>query len=131
MALHCGDIGSVSIVHCFPDLPTHFVRGNVDWNTDELREAIRQAGHTFHGRVGRVVVEGKQIVFLHGDDGQRLRASIAGADVDMICYGHTHVAEHHYDNGKLVLNPGAIWRSQPPSVALVELPSMRVETLPL
>ena len=131
MVLHCGDIGSVSIVRCFPELPAHFVLGNVDTNRDEVQEAVRQAGHTFHGRVGHVDAAGKRIVFLHGDDSRRLCQSIASEDTDLVCYGHSHVAEHHRENGKLVLNPGAIWRGEPPSVALVDLPSMRVETLRL
>jgi putative phosphoesterase len=131
MVLHCGDIGSASIVDCFTDLPAHFVLGNVDWNRDELQQAIERAGHTYHGRVGRLEVAGRRILFLHGDDDRLLRESIESADADLICYGHTHKAEHHHKNGKLVVNPGAVFRSRPPSVALVELDSMRVETVPI
>ncbi len=127
--VHCGDIGSVSVIGCFLGVPAHFVRGNVDWNKDELREAIEGAGHTYHGRVGRLEVDGKRILFLHGDDERLLRESIELAEADVICYGHTHVAENHRVNGKLVVNPGAVFRSRPPSVALVETESMQVETI--
>jgi putative phosphoesterase len=121
VALHCGDIGAVSIIPVFGDLPAHFVLGNVDWNEQEMRDAIALAGHTYHGRFGRLEIEDRRIAFLHGDDEQLLRRTIAEADVDLVCYGHTHVAEHHFENGKLVVNPGAVWRSQPPSVALLDL----------
>lgn len=127
MVLHCGDIGSVSIIPCFGDLPAHFVLGNVDWNGDELSDAIAQAGHTFYGRLGRLEAAGKRILFLHGDDDKLLRECISQSDADLICYGHTHVAEQRLENGKLVVNPGAVFRSQPPSVALVDLASMRAE----
>jgi putative phosphoesterase len=131
MVLHCGDIGSVSIVPLFPDLPAHFVLGNVDWNVEEMEAAISAAGQTCHGRFGRVDVQGKRIAFLHGDDELRLRQAIDEDRVDVVCYGHTHVAEQHRENGKLVVNPGAIWRSQPPSVAVVDLRAMRAMTVPI
>jgi putative phosphoesterase len=129
--LHCGDIGSASIIPCFSDLSTHFVLGNVDWNRDELRSAIVEAGQTFHGRLGRLELDEKRIAFLHGDDEMVLRELIGSAETDLVCYGHTHVAEHHRENGKLVVNPGAVWRSRPPSVAVVELESMWAATVPI
>ena len=131
MVLHCGDIGSVLIIPVFKDLPTHFVLGNVDWNQQEIREAIAVAGQTCHGRFGRLDVEGRRIAFLHGDDGQILRQTIEQDGVDIVCYGHTHVAEHHHENGKLVVNPGAVWRSRPPSVAVLDLAEMQVLTVPI
>jgi len=131
MALHCGDIGGVSIIPVFGDLPTHFVLGNVDWNKQEMQEAIASAEQTFHGRFGRLDVADRRIAFLHGDDEQLLRRTIAGDDVDVVCYGHTHVAEHHFENGKLVVNPGAVWRSNPPSVAVVDLAKMHAMTVPI
>lgn len=129
--LHCGDIGSVSIIPCFSDLATHFVLGNVDWNRDELRAAIDEAGQTFHGRTGRLDLDARRIAFLHGDDETVLREMIRNTEIDLVCYGHTHVAEHHRENGKLVVNPGAVWRSRPPSVAVVELEAMWAMTLPI
>jgi putative phosphoesterase len=129
--LHCGDIGSVSIIPVFEGLPAHFVLGNVDWNEREMRAAIAAAGQTYHGRFGKLVVEDRRIALLHGDDEQRLREAIERDEVDVVCYGHTHVAEHHFENGKLVVNPGAVWRSRPPSVAVLDLAKMRAMTVPI
>jgi putative phosphoesterase len=131
MALHCGDIGAVSIIPVFRDVPAHFVLGNVDWNEEEMRDAIAVARQTYHGRFGRLVVADRRIAFLHGDDEQLLRQTIVEDEVDLVCYGHTHVAEHHFEKGKLVVNPGAVWRSKPPSVAVVDLAKMHAITVPI
>lgn len=131
VVVHCGDIGSVSIIPLFPGLPTHFVLGNVDWNVEEFRKAIARAGQTFHGRFGKLEVAGRRIALLHGDDEHLLRDTIQHEDVDVVCYGHTHMAEDHLENGKLVVNPGAVWRSRPPSVAVVDLTRLQAVTIPI
>jgi putative phosphoesterase len=40
--LHCGDVGSLSILALFSEFPTHFVLGNVDRDVEEISAAIRQ-----------------------------------------------------------------------------------------
>jgi hypothetical protein len=39
------------------------------------------------------------------------------------------VPEQHYQGKTLVLNPGALFRANPRTIALVELPSLAVETI--
>jgi putative phosphoesterase len=131
LVLHCGDIGSAAIVRLFDDWPTHFVFGNVDQDETALRRAIDAAGQICHDRFGCVEAEGKRIAFLHGDDGERFAAAIASGEWDLICYGHTHVAEHHKEGPTLVLNPGALYRAQPHSFALVDMPSLTVTRIVL
>jgi len=126
LVIHCGDIGSASIVPLFEDWPTHFVFGNVDDRPLELRRAIETAGQTCHDRFGAIEVAGKRIAFLHGDDAVLLSETIAGGKHDLVCYGHTHVAEHHRQGATLVLNPGALYRAQPHSLALVELTRLEI-----
>lgn len=125
--LHCGDIGSPEIVPLFADWPTHFVFGNVDRRTRELREAIERAGQTCHGRFGSFDLEGCKIALLHSDDGKRFRETVASDEWDLICYGHTHVADEFKRGHTRVLNPGAVYRATPHSVAVVELPALSVE----
>jgi putative phosphoesterase len=124
--LHCGDIGSAGIVRLFSQWPTHFVLGNVDHNEDELQEAIQQAGQTFHGRFGEVEFEGVRIALVHSDDQRKFCETIDGGQFDLVCYGHTHKAEHHREGRTLVLNPGAVYRATPHSIAVVELPGLDV-----
>jgi hypothetical protein len=47
----------------------------------------------------------------------------------LVCYGHTHVPEQHYEGKTLVLNPGALFRANPRTIAILELPSLEVETI--
>jgi len=124
--IHCGDIGSAEIPGLFAAWPTHYVLGNVDRNATELQQAIEKAGHTYHGRFGSVEWCDRQIAFLHSDDGVRFRETIYSDKWDLVCYGHTHRAEHHLEGKTLVLNPGAIYRANPHSIAIVELPDLTV-----
>jgi hypothetical protein len=124
--IHCGDIGSTEIVGLFERWPTHFVFGNVDSRTAQLRAAIRAAGKACHERFGELELDGRRIAFLHGDDERRLRETVASGTYDLVCYGHTHEAEHHRSGKTTVLNPGALYRAQPHSLALVRLPQLEV-----
>ena len=127
--LHCGDIGSPAIVPLFAPWPAHFVFGNVD--DDDLRWTIEKAGQTCHGRFGAVELGGRSIAFLHSDDTARLVETIDSQQFDLVCYGHTHRAEHHRQDRTLVLNPGALYRATPHSFAVVDLSSMDVTPVTL
>ncbi len=129
--LHCGDIGSPDIVPLFSAWPTHFVFGNVDCEEGPLRDAIRQAGQTCHERFGSLELCGLQIALLHSDDEVRFRDTVQSGQWDLVCYGHTHVARQDRHGKTLVLNPGAIYRANPHSIAIVELPLLEVTPIPL
>jgi putative phosphoesterase len=124
--LHCGDIGSPTIVGLFDGWPTHFVLGNVDDNELPLRQAIDACGQTFHGRFGELKREGRNIALLHSDNQRLFAETVNSGAYDLVCYGHTHVAEHHYQGKTLVLNPGALYRVANHTIAVVELPELSV-----
>lgn len=127
--LHCGDIGSPAIVGLFQDWPTHFVFGNVDDEFGPLAGVICGAGQTCHGRFGAFELAGTKIALLHSDDRARFEETISRGAYDLVCYGHTHVAEHHRAGGTLVLNPGALYRATPHSFAIVDLPDLAVRQI--
>jgi putative phosphoesterase len=129
--IHCGDIGSVEIVEVFRPWPTHFVFGNVDTEPARLRAAIRAAGGVCHERFGELELTGRHIAFLHGDDAARLGEAIASGDYDLVCYGHTHAAEQHKRGTTTVLNPGALYRARPHTLALARLPELEITHVPL
>jgi putative phosphoesterase len=124
--IHCGDIGSPEIVKLLDDWPTHFVLGNVDQDVAELQAAIAKRDHTFHDRFGSLEIEGKRIAFLHGDDSRRWHSTVNEGTWDLVCYGHTHKAETRRVNKTLVLNPGAVFRANPKSVAVVDVPTLKI-----
>jgi len=124
--LHCGDLVSAGLVPLFAGWPTHFIFGNCDIDTAEMRAAIAEAGQTCHGRFGSLELEGRKIAMIHGDDHHRFRETCQSGDYDLVCYGHTHRFEHHRDGNTLVLNPGALYRANPLSFAVVDLPTLQV-----
>jgi putative phosphoesterase len=127
--IHCGDIGSPAVVELLSEWPAHFVLGNVDQDVAELQAAIASTGQTFHERFGTLDLEGKRIAFLHGDDSRRWQATVNDGQFDLVCYGHTHQAELKRMNSTLILNPGAVFRANPRSVAVVDLPGLEIEFL--
>ena len=120
--LHCGDIGSAAVVEMFAPWPTDFVFGNCDFNHADLRTAIEAAGQTCHGAFGGLEIAGCRVALLHSDDAKLFQRVTHSGEWDLICYGHTHVAKIETFGNTLVVNPGAIYRANPHSLAVVELP---------
>ncbi|MGI9455811.1 MAG: YfcE family phosphodiesterase [Aeoliella sp.] len=121
--LHCGDIGSPEVVALFSSWPTHFVFGNCDYNKEELAAAIQDMGHQCHGNFGDIEFEDVRIALLHSHERHKFQEALISPDYQVVCYGHTHIAaSDRQEGGKLVLNPGALYRAAMHSIALLELP---------
>jgi uncharacterized protein len=129
--LHCGDVGSAAVVELFAPWPTDFVFGNCDVDQRTLRTAIVGAGQTCHGEFGDLELEGVRIALLHSHDRRLFSASIGSGRYATVCYGHTHVAAVERRGETLLVNPGAIYRAQPHSVALLELPENKATIVKL
>jgi uncharacterized protein len=129
--LHCGDIGSTTIVPLFANWPTHFVFGNVDGGSQagELRKAIEEAAQICHGRFGSLELGGVKIALLHGDDERLLDETIAEEKYNLVCHGHTHVPRNEKIGKTLVLNPGALYRASRHTIAIVTLPALQIESV--
>lgn len=122
--LHCGDIGSIAVVEQLAKWPTHFVFGNCDDGTDAFAAAIRKAGQICHGMFGDLEFEGVRVALLHSHDRRKFREVIESGQYELVCYGHTHVAAIDRRGETVVLNPGAIYRAEPHSLAVVDLPAV-------
>ncbi|MCI0359175.1 MAG: YfcE family phosphodiesterase [Planctomycetaceae bacterium] len=131
--LHCGDICSPQIPRLLKAWPTHFVFGNCDHSEDlaELRAAIAAAGLACHERFAALELASRKIALLHSDDARRFREVQTSGEYDLVCYGHTHVAEMHHERKTLVLNPGALYRATPHSIAVVDLATMEALIVPV
>ncbi|HVT30303.1 MAG TPA: YfcE family phosphodiesterase [Lacipirellulaceae bacterium] len=122
--LHCGDIGSMAVVELFAAWPAHFVFGNCDENTADFAAAIERAGQTCHTLFGDLNFDGVKVALLHSHDRRQFRDTISNSKYQLVCYGHTHVAAIDRNGDTVVLNPGAIYRANPHSIAVVELPAV-------
>jgi len=129
--LHAGDIGSPAIPGLLAAWPAHFVFGNCDHDLADLSAAIEQAGLTCHGRFGDFALGGRRIALLHSDDAKLFRRVCTSGEYDLVCYGHTHVAEQHREGKTLILNPGALYRANPHTLAFVELETMEATIVPI
>ncbi|MCA8997727.1 MAG: YfcE family phosphodiesterase [Planctomycetaceae bacterium] len=129
--LHCGDVCAATLIPLFEEWPTHFVFGNCDGTPGSIRVAIREAGQTCHERFGDFELGGRRIGLIHGDDVLGLHDAVESGDYDLICYGHTHRPEQHLAGKTLVLNPGALFRANPKTLAVVDLETMTAEHLEL
>ena len=127
--LHCGDIGSIAVVELFAAWPTHFVFGNCDENTIVLAAAIERAGQTCHGLFGELEFDGIKVALLHSHERNRFREAIDSGRYRLVCYGHTHVAAIDRRGDTLVLNPGAIYRASPHTIAVVDLPAVEASII--
>jgi uncharacterized protein len=128
--IHCGDLGSPAIPEVFSSFDAHYVLGNVDYYAEpELAAAILNVGQKFHGRFGELTLLGKKIAWLHGDDERLLKQTIANGAYDLVCSGHTHKQETRREGKTLVLNPGALFRANPHTCALVDLANLNVTVL--
>jgi putative phosphoesterase len=128
--IHCGDVGSSAIVTAFNPVSAHFVAGNCD-SAIRLQMAVEAAGQRFHGRVGELYLESRKIAFLHGDSHLAMQRLLAEAAWDLVCHGHTHLAESYTIGQTLILNPGAMARCRQPSFAIVRLPGLQVTPITL
>lgn len=120
--LHCGDIGSPAVIELFEPWPTDFVFGNCDIDHRALRAAIMRSGLTCHGEFGDLRIEGIRLALVHSHDRRLFSAAIGSGRYHTICFGHSHVASIERRGETLLVNPGAIYRAEPHSIALLELP---------
>jgi len=129
--LHCGDIGTPEIIRLFSEIPTAFVFGNCDPKTETLRKVIHSIGQTCCDWFGELELGKQRVLFLHGHQWDRFEAEIHSGRWNLICFGHTHHAELRMVGDTLLLNPGAIYRTPSPSVAVADLKSMNVTMISL
>jgi putative phosphoesterase len=127
--LHCGDIGTPEIVQVFSQWPGHYVFGNCDSDWSALRAAIELVEQNCYDEFGEIELAGCRIALVHGHDHRRFQEALNLQKYQLVCYGHTHVPEERYEGKTLVLNPGALFRANPRTIAIVELPSLEVERL--
>ncbi|MCC7084873.1 MAG: metallophosphoesterase family protein [Pirellulales bacterium] len=124
--LHCGDVGSTAIVPLFAAWPTRFVYGNCD-HGQALQLMIDDAGQTCHGRFDSFELDEVKIALLHGDDDRLLRCTIAEGKHQLVCHGHTHVPRNERIGSTWVVNPGALYRADPHTIAIVDLKALTAE----
>ena len=131
--VHCGDIGSEAVFDQLAGLPAWFVWGNSDTPGPILKRYVQSLGLTLPEEIPLwLELAGKSLIVFHGHepqfhpiaelhrigDSQRLK-QIIGADY--LLFGHSHVAFNERIDSFRAINPGALHRARPYTVATLDL----------
>ena len=118
--IHCGDVGSPSILDHLAGLAAGFVWGNNDWDRLELQRYAQRLGIACYGNLGEVTLAGKRFAILHGDDERAKQRVLADQRHDYLLQGHTHVPQDRTVGRVRCINPGALHRAKEKTVAVLD-----------
>ncbi len=118
--IHCGDITVPQVIYELSARPSYFVFGNCDDDLAGLRQAIEGLGGTCLGDGGLISLGGRRIAVTHGHLGREFDRLEAMAPHYLLS-GHTHCADDRRLGPTRWINPGALHRAKPWTVALLDL----------
>ncbi len=118
--IHCGDVGSPEVLDVLVGHRSLFVFGNCDWDRETLRRHAQIIGVMCQGVYCDLELSGKHIAVLHGDDAGLKRRILAEQKHDYLFQGHTHIFEDVMIGRTRLINPGALYRAKPHTVALLD-----------
>ena len=129
MIIHAGDLTSARIVSLFKGFQGRFVMGNCDIDVEEINET---AGNCGFGRVEyacEFTVEGKHFMVFHGNNVPMFREAVNSGKYDYIIKGHTHVFENYLSGKTRIINPGALYRGEELTIAILDTATDKVEKI--
>jgi putative phosphoesterase len=121
--IHCGDVGSEQIFDQLAGTKSVFVWGNNDWDRKDLgRYAMSleiQNGESFV----ELQLDGKLAAVTHGDDVKIVRRVLDEQRHDYLFVGHSHIKTDKQFGKVRLINPGALHRANPKTVAVLDTES--------
>lgn len=119
--IHCGDLSGPDIVAVCSVRPFYFVFGNHDSDTvPYLTLAAEQHGSRCLGWGGELTVDEKRIAVVHRHLTMDLKPLLE-AQPDYLLSGHSHIAGDWMQGPTRRINPGALFRAEEFSVAVLDL----------
>lgn len=119
---HCGDICGENVLAELAGHDCTFVWGNCDQPTNTMRQFVATLGLTWPRRPQQTTLCDRQIALFHGHEPDFSRFPREPSP-SFIFYGHTHRCSDHRENGCRLINPGALYRADVRTVALLDLES--------
>lgn len=131
--IHLGDVGSVEVIDALvtprpgtvEPVESHLVFGNTDWDWLGLSRYANHVGVHVDHPVGRLQFGPDALIFLHGHVDEDMEQALA-QHPRWICHGHSHRQVDVRRNGVRVINPGALFRAQTYTVAMLDTDSDEV-----
>jgi hypothetical protein len=101
--IHLGDIyrDVVEMKNKYPLIPVYYVKGNNDYNFSHPSELLIELDEVII-----FITHGHN--YLRGVEIDRLKEVAIEKNASLILYGHTHIADYEYDEGRVFVNPGSI-----------------------
>jgi hypothetical protein len=118
--LHLGDMCEAETAWEFTELPTAYVLGNNELEVVRLRRTLEAIGIDYLGEEAEMQINGKSICLYHGSRDSTTQRLIRSQQYDYLLKGHSHAIEDYRVGRTRVINPGAIYRARPRSVAIFE-----------
>ncbi len=119
--IHCGDVGGQAVFEELVGRACTFVWGNTDHPDRELLAFLDAVGlPPPNGVPSRVTLAGHTCAVFHGHE-TGFEAALESLSVDYLFHGHTHVARDVRRGETRIINPGALVRANPKSVATLDL----------
>lgn len=116
--VHLGDLEDPSILEELLGGEAHVVPGNMD-DPGEIASVARSLGIGCPGISGELEIAGRRIAFTHGHRVSEMDRLLAARPAYLL-HGHTHLARDERFDGVRIVNPGALHRASPFSVAVLD-----------
>jgi putative phosphoesterase len=127
--IHCGDVGSPAVLDYLAGHKACFVYGNCDWDRLGLQRYAKSIEIDCFGAFGDLALDGKKLALIHGDDPALKRRLLSEQQHDYLLQGHTHVKQDLRVGKMRIINPGALHRANPKTVALLDTATDSLEFL--
>lgn len=146
--IHLGDVGSLEVIDELipvppengPAIGVRVVFGNVDWDRTAMARYAKDVGVTVDDPVGTLElplaagsapsIGPRRLIFLHGDDAAAMTAALESRPA-YLCHGHSHHPRDERSGATRLINPGALFRAQSYTVALLDTDTDTLTFLPV
>ena len=130
--LHAGDLVDPDMLAHFAGIgPFHYVFGNNEYDLPAIRALDHSLELHCHGESADLAFAGKRVALLHGHDSALLNKLTRSGDYAYVIHGHTHVRRDLRLGPTRIINPGALHRARPKSVALLDVATDELKFLEL
>ena len=124
--IHCGDIISPPMLEYFQGLKMKFVYGNNDGEKIGLNTKAKELGFEITDEK-EFEYKGKKFYVYHGTKREKLDAAITSNKYDYVLTGHAHIKRDEKIKKTRVINPGALFRIYPYTIALLDVENDKLE----